>query len=222
MPRRCVVAAAQERVRPYREDPAFVEHRRRVLARAHGRILDLSLRTQANRELLPGAQVSDLTVVSGGPAPAQVWVSAPPGADGAGRPAGPLSDVRLIAGPLHADTFAPASFDTVVSVLTLCTVGDLEAMLEAIGRWLAPSGQLLMLEHIRATGFTAMAQAVATPFERRLMGGCRLDQDLVGACRHTDLDLTDGARFSVRVAASLPIPCLAGVARPRARNRGRS
>ncbi|MDQ2724736.1 MAG: hypothetical protein M3Y36_04495, partial [Actinomycetota bacterium] len=73
-----------------------------------------------------------------------------------------------------------------------------------------------------ATGFTAMAQSLATPFERRLVGGCRLDQDLIGSCRHTDLDLTDAARFSVRVAASLPIPCLAGVARPRARNRGRS
>lgn len=218
MPRRCLVAAAQERVRPYREDPAFVEHRRRLLGRATGRVLDLSLRPQANRELFPIGQVSELTVVSGGPAPSQVWISAPPDD---GDP-GPLGAVRLIAGPLHAEVFGPASFDTVVTVLTLCTVEALEPMLEAIGQWLAPSGQLLTLEHIRATGFTAMAQSLATPLERRLIGGCRLDQDLVGACRHTDLDLTDGARFSVRVAASLPIPCLAGVARPRARNRERS
>lgn len=219
MPRRCLVAAAQERVRPYREDPAFVEHRRRLLTRATGRVLDLSLRPQANRALLPSGQVRELTVVSGGPAPAQVWISAP---EDTGGPPGPLGDVRLIAGPLHAETFPPAAFDTVITVLTLCTVDALEAMLEAIGRWLAPTGQLLALEHIRATGFTAMAQSVATPFEQRLVGGCRLDQDLVGACRHADLDLTDAARFSVRVAASLPIPCLAGVARPRARNRDRS
>ncbi|MDQ6837450.1 MAG: class I SAM-dependent methyltransferase, partial [Actinomycetota bacterium] len=118
--------------------------------------------------------------------------------------------------------FPPASFDTVVTILTLCTVEVLEPVLEAIGRWLSPTGQLLMLEHIRATGFTAMAQSLASPIERRLIGGCRLDQDLVGACRRTDLDMTDGARFSLRVAASLPIPCLAGVARPRARNRDRS
>ena len=219
MSRRCLVAAAQERVRPYREDPAFVEHRRRLLTRATGRVLDLSLRPRANRALLRSVQVSDLTVVSGGPAPTQVWLSAP--ADTGGPPA-TLGDARLMAGPLHAETFAPASFDTVITVLTLCTVDALELMLEAIGRWLAPTGQLLTLEHIRATGFTAMAQTLATPFEQRLVGGCRLDQDLVGGCRHADLDLTDVARFSVRVAASLPIPCLAGVARPRARNRDRS
>ncbi|MDQ6784985.1 MAG: class I SAM-dependent methyltransferase [Actinomycetota bacterium] len=217
MPRRCLVAAAQDRVRPYRQDPTFVEHRRRLLGRAHGRVLDLSLRPQANRALYPSTEVDTLTLVSGGPAPAEVWVSAPQdGADG------PTGDARLMTGPLHADTFAPASFDTAVSVLTLCTVEALQPMLEAIERWLTPAGQLLMVEHIRATGFTAMAQSLVTPVERNLMGGCRLDQDLVGACRRTDLDLTDAARFSLRVAASLPIPCLAGLARPRARNRDRS
>lgn len=219
MPRRCLVAAARERVRPYREDATFVEHRRRLLVRASGRVLDLSLRPETNRALFSIGPVSQLTVVSGGPAPSEVWTTEPPEPD---RPPGGLGDVRLITGPLHDGAFAPASFDTVVTILTLCTVRDLEAVLEAIAGWLAPTGQLLMLEHIRATGFTAMAQSLATPFERRLLGGCRLDQDLVGACRHADLDMTDRARFSVRVAASLPIPCLAGVARPRARNRDRS
>lgn len=219
MPRRCVLAAAQERLAPYRQASGLAGHRRRLLTRARGRVLDLSLRSDAHRAALGTGRVSELTVVSGGPAPSHLWVSAPPED---GETSGPLDGVRLMTGSLHAEAFAPDSFDTVISVLTLCTVEAIDLMLAAIERWLAPTGQLLMLEHIRATGFTAMAQALVTPVEQRLVGGCRLDQDLVGASRRSALDLTDGARFSVRVATSLPIPCLAGVARPRARNRDRS
>lgn len=215
MPRRCFVAAAQERLTPFGEDlPVLAEHRRRLLRRADGRVLDLSLRPNANRDVFAAADVQELTVVVGGKAPSQLWVPERPGAS---RPVG---DVRLMTGSLHANAFGPSSFDTVVSVLTLCTVEVLGPMLDAIVRWLTPEGQLLVLEHVRATGFTAMAQAIATPLERRFLRGCHLDQDLVRACRDADLDLTDGARFGVRMAASLPIPCLAGVARPRARNRG--
>lgn len=235
MARRCLVAAAQERLTPYRltphggDGPVLAGHRRRLLGRARGRVLDLSLRPNANRDIFAAGDVQELTVVAGGPAPAEVWVprgrgghqQGPAGGRGVGG-SGQLSDVRLMTGSLHADTFPPASFDTIVSVLTLCTVDVLGPMLDAIARWLGPGGQMLVLEHVRATGFTAMAQAMVTPFERRVLGGCRLDQDVIGACWDADLELTDAARFGLRMAGSLPIPCLAGVARLRARNRGLS
>jgi SAM-dependent methyltransferase len=212
MPRRCLVAAAQERVRAY---PSSVvpDHRRRLLTGACGRVLDLSLRPEANRPMLLTGDVTELTAVAGGPPLAQLWDS-PPGDGSEG-----VAAVHLMTGPLHADTFAAGSFDTVVSVTTLCTVDHPVAMLSAVGRWLSPGGRLLLLEHVRATGFTGIMQTALSPFEQVLTDGCHLDQDVVGGCREAELDLTDVTRFTSRVVGGMPVPFVAGVARPRSRYR---
>lgn len=220
MSRRCLVASAQERVRAYPSQPAaLAEHRRRLLRRAQGRVLDLSLRPEVNRPWLSG-DVTELTVVAGGPPPSRLWLSAsqvggPEEAAGSGGGGA----VRLMTGPLHADTFPPGSFDTVISVLTLCTVDLPVALLAAVGRWLTSDGRLFLLEHVRATGFTGLLQTAISPAERLLANGCHLDHDLVGDCREAELDLTDVTRFSGRVGGSVPVPFLAGVARPRSRYR---
>ena len=46
---------------------------------------------------------------------------------------------------------ADASVDTVVSTLVLCTVDDPESTLREIARVLRPDGQLLFIEHVRAS-----------------------------------------------------------------------
>lgn len=218
MPRRCLVASAQERVRAYPPQPAaLAEHRGRLLRRAEGRVLDLSLRPEPNRPGLLSGNMAELTVVAGGPPPARLWRSTSQA--GKGEETGAEGSVRLMTGPLHADTFPPGSFDTIVSVLTLCTVDLPINLLSAVARWLTPDGHLLALEHARATGFTGLLQSAFSPVERLMTSGCHLDQDPVGACRQAGLDLTDVARFSSRVAGSVPIPFVAAVARPRSRHR---
>ncbi len=58
--------------------------------------------------------------------------------------------IEVVQAPAEQLPFADGSFDTVVSTLVLCTVGDLSASLRQIGRVLTPGGQLLFVEHVRA------------------------------------------------------------------------
>jgi ubiquinone/menaquinone biosynthesis C-methylase UbiE len=80
---------------------------------------------------------------------------------------------RIVDAPAERLPFADASVDTVVSTLVLCTVPDPERTLGEIARILRPGGQLLFLEHVRAsTRFLAACQdALLRPW-RGFAGGC--------------------------------------------------
>src|ERR1700740_2224313 len=58
---------------------------------------------------------------------------------------------RIIDAPAERLPLADASVDTVVSTLVLCTVNDPEGALREIARVLRPDGQLLFIEHVRAS-----------------------------------------------------------------------
>jgi ubiquinone/menaquinone biosynthesis C-methylase UbiE len=58
--------------------------------------------------------------------------------------------VRLQEGDAQALPFEDASFDTVVSALTLCTVPDYAKAASEARRVLRPGGRLLLLEHVRS------------------------------------------------------------------------
>lgn len=78
--------------------------------------------------------------------------------------------------------FAPGSFDTVLSALTLCSVRDPDAALREYRRVLKPGGRLLLLEHVRSSSPRLAAwQARAAPRWRRFSGGCHLDRDTLEA-----------------------------------------
>ena len=71
-----------------------------------------------------------------------------------------------------------ASFDTVVSTWTLCSIGDLDGALREVRRVLRPSGQLLFVEHGLA------ADASVRRWQNRLNGlqkiigaGCNLNRN---------------------------------------------
>jgi len=66
---------------------------------------------------------------------------------------------RIVGAPAERLPLADASVDTVVSTLVLCTVPDPERTLSEIARVLRPGGQLLFLEHVRASSrFLAACQ----------------------------------------------------------------
>src|SRR5690242_3209046 len=80
---------------------------------------------------------------------------------------------QIVDAPAEQLPFADGSVDTVVSTLALCTVGDPERALREIARVLRPDGQLLFIEHVRASSpFLAACQDNLVQPWRRFAGGC--------------------------------------------------
>jgi SAM-dependent methyltransferase len=96
---------------------------------------------------------------------------------------------RIIEAPAERLPLADASVDTVVSTLVLCTVDDPESALREIARVLRPDGQLLFIEHVRASSrFLAACQDKLLEPWRRFAGGClcnRPTAELMRACGFT-------------------------------------
>jgi ubiquinone/menaquinone biosynthesis C-methylase UbiE len=93
---------------------------------------------------------------------------------------------RIVDAPAERLPLADASVDTVVSTLVLCTVNDPERALGEIARVLRPDGQLLFVEHVRASSrFLAACQDNLLQPWRRFAGGCRCNRptvELMRAC----------------------------------------
>jgi ubiquinone/menaquinone biosynthesis C-methylase UbiE len=85
--------------------------------------------------------------------------------------------VRIVDAPAERLPLKDASVDTVVSTLVLCTVDDPEGALREIGRVLRPDGQLLFIEHVRASSrlLAACQDKLLQPW-RRFGGGCRCNR----------------------------------------------
>jgi ubiquinone/menaquinone biosynthesis C-methylase UbiE len=83
--------------------------------------------------------------------------------------------------PLEGEKiFAPdASFDSVVSTFTLCTIPDVAAALRQLRRVLKPDGAFYFLEHGRSPDPAVLRrQNLLNRFQRRLCGGCNLNRDM--------------------------------------------
>lgn len=124
------------------------ELRRSVLADARGAVLEIGAGTGLNLPLYPASGVQELTLAE--PEPSMVARL---------RDAGAASslDPAVVQAGAEELPFADASFDTVVSTLVLCTVGDVAQSLAEIRRVLRPGGQLLLIEHVRGDDGGALA-----------------------------------------------------------------
>ena len=96
---------------------------------------------------------------------------------------------RISDAPAQRLPFPDASVDTVVATLVLCTVEDPESALREIARILRPHGQLLFIEHVRASSrFLAACQDKLLRPWRGFAGGCvcnRPTVELMRACGFT-------------------------------------
>ncbi|KUI02503.1 methyltransferase type 11 [Mycolicibacterium acapulense] len=99
------------------------------------------------------------------------------------------SATRIVDATAERLPLADASVDTVVSTLALCTVDEPERALREIARVLRPGGQLLFIEHVRASSrlLAACQDKLVEPW-RHFAAGCRCNRDTVGrlrACGYT-------------------------------------
>ncbi|WP_082962056.1 class I SAM-dependent methyltransferase [Mycobacterium sp. 852014-52144_SCH5372336] len=94
------------------------------------------------------------------------------------------SATSIVDAPAERLPFDDASVDTVVSTLALCTVDEPERALREIARVLRPAGQLLFIEHVRASSrlLAACQDKLVEPW-RHFAGGCRCNRDTVGRLR---------------------------------------
>lgn len=125
---------------PVERKPYVVAGRRKLLAGAEGRVLEVGVGTGFNLPHYP-AGVGELVVtdeLDGMLRRARLR------AKRVGR------EIVATRAPVERLPFDNASFDTVVASLLLCTVSDQDRALAEIRRVLRPGGRYLFLEHVRS------------------------------------------------------------------------
>jgi ubiquinone/menaquinone biosynthesis C-methylase UbiE len=86
--------------------------------------------------------------------------------------------VPLVRARAEGLPFRSGTFDTVVSGLVFCSVGDVPSGLAEVRRVLGPGGVLRMLEHVRARGRAAgWLQDRTQPAWTWFTGGCHPNRD---------------------------------------------
>jgi len=167
----------------------FDKPRRRTLARASGRILEIGFGTGRNLPHYPPG-VSRIEAID-------------PDADldRFSLPRIAASSVAVDFHHLNAEhlPFEGGSFDTVVCTLTLCSIPDVVHALGEVHRVLRPGGQFLFLEH----GLSPDAQVAGwqhrlNPIQKRIGGGCHLIRDTVQLVAGSGLQLRDTEHYYLR------------------------
>jgi SAM-dependent methyltransferase len=134
-----------------------------LLSRASGRVLEIGAGTGLNLACYP-ADVTDLVLTEPEPGMRRRLTRR---TERLGRGA------RIVDAPAERLPLPDASVDTVVSTLVLCTVGEPERVLAEIARVLRPDGQVLFIEHVRAsTRLLAAWQGKLLEPWRQFAGGC--------------------------------------------------
>src|SRR5438874_927092 len=142
------MALMRDRIRPAlydffgeRMEKHFAEYRRKALAHARGRVLEIGGGTGFNLRHYPDG-VKELVVTE--PAPGMLERARRRAAEAA-------LPVSFVEAPAESLPFEDASFDTVVSTLVLCSVDDVDRALAEIHRVLRPGGQFIFVEHVRSS-----------------------------------------------------------------------
>lgn len=149
--------------------PVLGPHRRRIVARAEGRVLEIGVGSGLNLPLY-GPAAREIVGLDSSP---ELLDRARQAARRAGH------RVTLIDGSAEALPVEDRSVDTVLTTWTLCSIRDLARALAEVRRVLRPGGQLLFVEHGRAPDAgVARWQDRLTPLWRRLAGGCHLNRPI--------------------------------------------
>lgn len=146
--------------------PAVAKARSRIVPQAEGAVLELGCGGGINLTHYDRARITRLSGVDPSP---QLLATA----RGKAKSLGFDADFR--AGTAEALPFADASFDTVLTTFTLCSVQDPQAVLGEMRRVMKPGGCILFLEHGAAPDAgPARWQQRIEPVWKKIAGGCHL------------------------------------------------
>ncbi|WP_328832012.1 class I SAM-dependent methyltransferase [Thermaurantiacus tibetensis] len=163
----------------------IMRRRAALVPRAHGRVLEYGVGGGANLAFYDPARVESVTGIDPSP-PLLARARAAP------RAAVP---VVIEQGVAEALPFADASFDTVVTTFTLCSVADQAQALAEARRVLKPGGTLLFLEHgLSPDPGPCRWQHRLEPLWKRVAGGCHLTRPVADAIAGAGFRVTDVAR----------------------------
>jgi len=173
-------AAAYDRALAAGEEAGMRERRRRLIAAANGRTLELGAGTGLNLEHYPDA-VDELILTE----PFE-----PMARRLRGRVAASGRTAQVVEVPAERLPVEDDSLDTVVVTLVLCSVTDVEAALAEIARVLRPGGRMLFLEHVRSpeSGLARWQDRLERPW-RFVAHGCHPNRDTVASIERSPLEL---------------------------------
>ncbi len=144
--------------------------RQKVIPLAQGRVLEIGMGTGLNLPFYDRTRVKTIVGVDPGLTMHRLALQRSKAAGIA---------VELVGISAEKLPIADASFETVVSTYTLCTIPDPVAALREMRRVLAPGGKLLFSEHGRAPDAGVLRwQTRLQPYWSKVAGGCMLDRDI--------------------------------------------
>jgi ubiquinone/menaquinone biosynthesis C-methylase UbiE len=109
---------------------------------------------------------------------------------------------------------ADASFDSVVSTFTLCSIPDPIAALEQMRRVLKPDGKLFLVEHGRSAEPNIQRwQDRMNGFQRTICGGCNMNRDIERLVREAGFAFEQIDKYYVKGQPKLTAFLTRGVAR---------
>jgi SAM-dependent methyltransferase len=149
-------------------NPEANEQRHITLAQARGKVLEIGFGTGLNLRYYPEAvtQLTALDTENFRPDVVRKRIA---------KVRFPVEQVQLDAGGQLP--FADASFDTVVTTWTLCSIAKVDAALREMRRVLRPQGKLLFCEHGRSDDAqTARWQDRLNPLQKIVGCGCNMNR----------------------------------------------
>jgi ubiquinone/menaquinone biosynthesis C-methylase UbiE len=160
----------------------FANYRREILADATGSVLEIGFGTGLNLAYYPSDKVQKITTVDVNPGMNQ------------------LAQKRIATSPISVDyqvlngeklPMADATFDTVVSTWTLCSIQHVELAIVEIHRVLKPGGRFLFIEHGLSNEPKIQTwQHRLTPIQKIIADGCHLDREIKSLIAKQFVNLT--------------------------------
>jgi ubiquinone/menaquinone biosynthesis C-methylase UbiE len=201
-----IFAGVYDRMMQSSEDAGLRDRRRSLVARVDGRVLEIGAGTGLNLPLYPEGSFSELVLTEPEEPMARRLEERLDALSMAGR---------VVRAPAEDLPFDDASFDTVVSTLVLCTVGDQDAALREARRVLKHDGRLLFMEHVRSDDARRAKSQDRWHGPWKAIGyGCNCNRATVPAIEASGFRLVDLENGTVPKAPKIVQPLAIGVAVP--------